>query len=142
MIRTYQASDTETILDTWYQATTLAHPFMKEAFLEKDKNNIREIYLPNTLTWVFEKDDQLVGFISMMKNEVAAIFVRPEFHGQAIGTQLLNLVAEKHEELEVEVFEENVIGRSFYKKYGFQFKKRHLHEPTNQFLLRLKYSRP
>ena len=140
MIRKYQASDTEPIIAVWLEASELAHPFLSDAFIEKEKQNIRNVYLPNTETWVYLNDDQVVGFISMIGNEVGAIFLKPAFHGRGIGLQLMNLVAQLHETLEVEVFEKNLIGRSFYKKYGFKEIKKHIHQETGFKLLRLKFA--
>ncbi len=53
MIREFEETDLEDILEIWYQSTTLAHPFMGDAFLEKEAKNIRDIYIPNTKTWVY-----------------------------------------------------------------------------------------
>lgn len=140
MIRAYQHKDTKSILDVWYQASLVAHPFLDQTFLEKEKINIQEIYLPNTKTWVFQENEQVVGFISMMDNEVGAIFVYPTFHGKKIGFQLMNHVATKFDTLEVEVFERNKVGRTFYDRYGFTFLKKYVHEETGFEMLRLEFS--
>ena len=139
MIRKYQRKDTDAIVSVWYQSSSLAHPFLEAAFMEKEKRNVREMYLPNTETWVFEKEGAVVGFISMMGNEVGAIFVRPNFHGQGIGRALMDTVAKLHPTLEVEVFERNKLGRAFYDKYGFEIVKNHIHEETKQSLLRMEF---
>ena len=120
MIRKYKKSDTEEIVDVWYKSSSIAHPFLDSSFMEKEKTNIREIYLPNTKTWVFTNENSLDGSITMMDNEVAAIFVRPEKQGQGIGKNLMDLVSQIYDELEVEVFRDNKIGRSFYDNYGFK----------------------
>ena len=141
MIRKFRDTDVEELLDVWFQSSSLAHPFLDSAFMEKEKVNIREVYIPNTDTWIFEVKDQIAGFISMMGTEVGAIFVRPEFQGGGIGTRLMNHVSGFNEELEVEVFERNVRGRSFYEQYGFEQVKKHVHEETGQVLVRMKFSK-
>ncbi len=40
--------------------------------------------------------------------------------------------------LELDIFEENSTGRSFYEKYGFREISRRVHEETGHMLLRLK----
>ena len=139
MIRKYNPIDTDTIVNVFYQASLLAHPFLKSDFIEKEKKNIREIYLPNTETWVYFDQEKVVGFIAMMGNEVGAIFLLPEYHGKGIGSQLMNHVAQLHKTLEVDVFEKNSIGRAFYERYGFVFLEKHLHEETGEMLLRLRF---
>lgn len=139
MIRTYQITDTDAILDAWLQASKIAHPFLSADFIEQEKDNIRNIYLPNTQTWVYEQEERVIGFISMIQNEVGAIFLQPGFHGQGIGKQLMDYVADRYEELEVEVFEKNTIGRAFYDRYGFLKMHDSMHQPTGQKLIRMKY---
>ena len=139
MISEYKESDLEDLLDVWAKATLVAHPFMDEAFIKKEKKNIRDIYIPNTRTWVVRNVSGLDGFISMMGNEVGAIFVRPEKHGQGIGKALMDHVSQFHKELEVEVFKDNNIGRAFYDRYGFKFVHEYIHEETNRAVLRMKY---
>tara|TARA_R110001583_G_scaffold50403_2_gene157320 strand:+ start:15922 stop:16347 length:426 start_codon:yes stop_codon:yes gene_type:complete len=141
MIRKYKESDIDEILEVWYQASRMAHPFLDADFMGMEKRNIRDVYIPNTSTWVFEKDKLILGFISMMGNEVGAIFVRPDNHGLGIGKQLMDFVSDFHEEMEVEVFERNNVGRAFYDRYGFELIEELIHKETNNKVLRLRYSK-
>jgi putative acetyltransferase len=141
MIRAYKQSDINSIIDIWYVASLAAHPFLESDFLEKEKIKIKEVYMPNTITWVYSSGERLVGFISMMGNEVGAIFVRPEQHGKGFGKALMDHVAALHEQLEVEVFERNKIGRKFYDRYGFKRISESIHEETKEKSLRMKFRR-
>lgn len=138
MIRKYKEKDLDTVLDIWYKSSTLAHPFLENAFVEQVKKDMRNLYIPNSQTWVYEDDNIVVGFISMAENEIGGLFVLPNHHSKGIGTQLVNFVKEFHDELEVEVFEKNPIGRAFYNKYGFQLIKQFIHKETGNTVLRLK----
>ncbi len=139
MIRKYKDSDIDAILEVWYQASRMAHPFLDADFMGMEKRKIRDVYIPNTTTWVYEKDDVILGFISMMGNEVGAIFVRPDMHGKGIGRKLMDYVATFFDVMEVEVFERNRVGRAFYDKYGFKLVETYIHKETSNKLLRLKY---
>ena len=103
------------------------------------RKNVRDIYLPNTDTWVAEIDNEVKGFIALMGNEVGAIFLQPDCHGKGIGKALMDKAQDLHGNLEVEVFKVNSIGRNFYSKYGFELMEEKLHEPTGQQVLRLKF---
>ena len=81
------------------------------------------IYIPNSETWVYEIDNSIVGFISMLDNEIVGLFVLPNNHSKGIGTRLVDFIKKEHSDLEVEVFEKNLIGRGFYDKYGFKIIK-------------------
>lgn len=139
MIREYTTKDIGQIMNIWYDVSALAHPFLDPAFVEKVKKDMREIYIPNAETWVYEEHNTVVGFISMLGNEIAGLFVKPDQHSKGIGTQLVNHVKKLNEELEVEVFEKNIIGRTFYNKYGFTQISRYTHPETGNEILRMIY---
>ena len=139
-IRRYKQSDLESVLDAWEVATRLAHEFMTDDFIAQERRNVADVYLPNTDTWVAVVDDRVQGFIALMGDEVGAIFLQPTCHGKGIGRALMDKAQELHGDLEVEVFKENSVGRSFYSKYGFEPLEEKYHEPTGQQILRLKFT--
>ena len=140
IIREYTDQDLARVLSAWESASKVAHPFLTEQFLEQERQNIPDMYLPNADTWVAEHEGEVVGFIALIGNEVGAIFVSTEFHGKGAGYALMNKAQELHGDLVVEVFKDNKIGRNFYSKYGFEFSSESVHEQTGNYLLRLKYS--
>ena len=141
MIRKHKETDLEAILEVWHQASTLAHPFLDEAFVEKATKAMREIYIPGSETWVYEENGIIIGFIGMMGNEIGGLFVLPHHHSKGVGRQLVEFIRESYEELEVEVFKQNKIGRAFYDKYGFKIIKEELHEESGEEILRMKITK-
>jgi len=138
MIRNYEEGDLIELLDAWYSASQVAHPFLSQDFFEQERRNIRDLYLPKAETWVFELEGVVVGFIALIGDEVGGIFVHSEFHGQGIGRALMDHARGIRDELELDVFEDNLVGRRFYEKYGFSQVGEHLHEETGLMQLRLK----
>lgn len=140
MIRKHTSKDLTDIIDVWYESSTLAHPFLDSSVVEKVKSDMATIYIPISNTWVYEIDNSIIGFISMINNEIGGLFVLPKNHSTGIGTQLVDFIKKKHSELEVEVFEKNKIGRAFYNKYGFEQIKQYTHEESGHIVLRLKFT--
>ena len=138
MIRKHVANDLEQILNVWDESSILAHPFLNSTFIEKVKTAMRKIYIPNSETWVYENDLGILGFISMIDNEIGGLFVLPQNQSTGIGTKLVNYVSKFNEKLEVEVFEKNEIGRAFYNKYGFNLIKEFTHDESEEKVLRLR----
>ena len=141
MIREYKERDLSEILDVWYSASQIAHLFLTEEFFEQERRDISTIYLPNAETWVYELDEVVIGFIALIGNEVGAIFVDPAFHGQGVGCELMDKASGLRNTLELDVFEENLIGRRFYRRYGFSKVNEYLHEETGYKMLRLRLNR-
>ena len=141
MIRKYNADDIAELLDVWYDASQMAHPFLTRGFLDQERRNVIQKYLPIAATWVFEEEEEegrVVGFIALMGNEVGGIFVAPGRHGQGIGRALMDRARACRNHLDVEVFEANEIGRAFYDAYGFEVVGAGVHEETGEPVLRLR----
>ncbi|MDH3681675.1 MAG: GNAT family N-acetyltransferase [Acidimicrobiia bacterium] len=142
MIRPYTTDDLDRALDVWYRASLIAHPFLTEEFLAAEREEIADRWMPIAETFVFELDGRVVGFVSLIGNEVGAIFVDPDLHGSGIGRALMDQARASRPFLELDVFEANEIGRRFYDAYGFRLTGRHVHEPTGQTELRLRLDGP
>ncbi|TWT99657.1 putative N-acetyltransferase YjaB [Botrimarina colliarenosi] len=140
MIRVYEASDLEDLLDVWMAASLVAHPFLTADFLASERENIPKLYLPNAETWIDEAAGRVVGFIALIGAAVGALFVHPSQQRRGIGRRLMNKAKALYPELEVDVFTANPIGRAFYAKNGFQPVKESVHEPTGQRVMRLRFA--
>lgn len=138
MIRPYQDTDLNKLLEAWYSASLVGHPFLDEAFFQQERKNIREIFLPKAETWVYEQDGTVVGFISLLGNEVGAIFVDANFHGKGVGRALMDHAKGLRDFLELTVFQDNQVGRDFYEKCGFRQVDELLHDETGYWQLKLK----
>ena len=139
MIRTFDEGDLEELLDVWYRASLLAHSFLTEDFLARERAEISERWLPIAETAVYETEGRVVGFIALIGNEVGGIFVDPDHQGRGVGRALMDHAWNTRPFLELDVFEANAIGRRFYDTYGFQIIDRHINDATGQpeFHLRL-----
>jgi putative acetyltransferase len=138
MIRKYNENEIPKLVEIWEAAALIAHPFLNIEFHEMVKGAMKDMYLPNSDTWVYEENGNIIGFISMMKNEIGGLFVDPNQQSKGTGTSLVNHMKQFHNTLEVEVFEENKIGKPFYEKYGFKVIKEYVMKETNQKVLRMK----
>ena len=138
VLRKYRTEDLEDVLTAWETASAVAHPFLSSEFQAKARHEIANVYLPITETWVWETDERVVGFLSLLGNEIGGFFVTPKYHGMGIGRSLMDHARELRAELEVEVFKANAIGRAFYEKYGFELIQERIHDETGLDLLRLR----
>ncbi len=137
MIRKYQSEDADAVVSIWQSANSLAHPFLKEDFVAQEAINLRTLYLPNAETWVLEDNETPVGFIALIGNEIGGLFLEPSFHGQGLGSALVDHAADLKGLLRVDVFEKNAIGRRFYERYGFVQEGKYCHEASGEMTLKL-----
>lgn len=139
MIRDYAEADVDEVLDAWYEASVIAHSFLPAEFFAAERAQIAEDWLPLARTFVYEVDHHVVGFVSLIDSVVGGLFVHPDHQGQGIGRALLDHARSLRPSLELDVFEENVIGRRFYAAYGFVVVRTHTDPQTahTQHRLRL-----
>jgi putative acetyltransferase len=138
VIRGYRPADLEEVLGVWGSASALAHPFLSREFLEQERRNIAGVYLPKAKTWVWDDGGHVVGFISLLGNEVGGLFVDPKHHRSGIGRVLVECARAARGELEAEVFERNQLGRAFYAALGFQVLYRQVDSETGFEIQRLR----
>lgn len=137
IIREYRETDLPGVMNAWETASAQAHPFLPPEFVSEVRHAIPKVYIPNAETWVAEYQEKIVGFVSLLGNEIGAIFVDPKDQGRGFGLQLMNKARELKGQLEVEVFSDNSIGNEFYRKYGFSLIEEKIHESTGLNLVRL-----
>lgn len=138
VLRPYAAADLDAVLDVWEGGARAAYGFLDEEFFAREREAIAQQWMPLAETTVAEVDGQIVGFLSLIGNEVGAVFVDPRRHGEGIGRALMDQARASRPFLELNVFEENAIGRRFYATYGFEPVGRHVHEGTGRTELRLR----
>ncbi|MFD3191593.1 GNAT family N-acetyltransferase [Sedimentitalea sp. HM32M-2] len=131
-IRPYRADDVEPVIAVWQKANALAHPFLAPEFVAEVHQAMRDIYLCNAETYVLEKDGAVAGFIALLGNEIGGLFLDPSLHGKGYGRVLVDHACALKGPLKVDVFRDNVVGRPFYERYGFEFVADELHEPSGQ----------
>ncbi|TCI02276.1 GNAT family N-acetyltransferase [Corallincola luteus] len=139
-IRHYREQDISEILDIFEAASRVGHPFVSEEFIQQERHNVEQLYLPNADTWVVLADGNVAGFISLIGNEVGGLFVDPKFHGHGLGRALMEKAQALHGDLLVQVFKENSVGCYFYHRYGFQLVEETIFEQTGDALLKLAFS--
>ncbi len=139
MIRRYKDCDADAVVSVWRAASELAHPFLSKAFIDKEADNIRNVYPAFAETWVTEIDGKVVGFIALVGNEVGGLFLDQKNHGAGLGRAMVDMAVAEKGPLTVDVFEKNAIGRRFYDRYGFKRTGEYLHETSGQTTLKMAF---
>lgn len=139
MIRQYRDSDIERMLEIWLEASCQAHNFIPFSFWKERMEDMRTRYIPSGENYVFvaEGAEEVVAFISLQANYIAALFVDPKQQRKGIGRELLNFVKESHSRLLLSVYAENVDSIRFYLKQNFQIigESREEHTGQREFLM-------
>jgi putative acetyltransferase len=122
MIREFNPSDTQQVLDLWYDSVIIAHNFIPAYYWEMAREKVEKEYLGISKTWVYEENGKIRGFISIISGDtIGALFVAPEDQNKGIGSELIEYVKEKYSFLVLSVYRKNKKAISFYEENGFVY---------------------
>ncbi len=123
MIRKYKESDLEGVIKIWLDASIKAHDFVDSSFWKDRADDMRNNYIPNSETWVYQDDNEVVAFFSLVENTLAAIFVKPGLQGKGIGQLLMAEAKSLRKSLSLTVYADNARSVEFYRRQGFDVKE-------------------
>ncbi|WP_376780958.1 N-acetyltransferase [Stutzerimonas nitrititolerans] len=119
MIRAFSDTDMDRVLDVWLASSIEAHGFVEPGFWAARLDDMRNIYIPASETYVYESNGQVTGFFSLHEDTLAAIFVAPDCQGEGIGRRMMEKAKTLRARLSLEVYKENRRSVAFYRSCGF-----------------------
>lgn len=125
MIRKFKEDDLNTVMQIWFDTNIKAHHFISRQYWIDNYEMVKDI-LPKKEIYVYEDDNtnQINGFIGLMDNYIAGIFVNKNNQSRGIGKQLLDYVKEIKETLNLSVYQKNIRAISLeYTCYIFLSKR-------------------
>ncbi len=139
MIRSYDPSDEDALIQVWLSSTIPGQPFVSEERWRAMESDIRRELLPIADTWVVEADGSLVAFMALLGNLIGGLFTHPDHQGRGYGRALIDFAHGLHDPVFVEVFAANESALQFYRGRGFTSHDQRLDPATglNQLILRL-----
>ncbi|WP_028562873.1 N-acetyltransferase [Paenibacillus pinihumi] len=118
-IRLYTGQDLDRMLQIWLEGSKQAHDFIEGSYWESNLQAMKEEYIPMSQSYVLEAEGSVQGFVSMVDDYLAALFVAPDQQGRGYGKLLLDYVKERQEKINLKVYQDNGSAVRFYEKNGF-----------------------
>ena len=140
MIRQLQNKDIDKIMGIWLESTIDAHKFISKEYWNENYNIVKDMYIPMSKTFVYEDNDDIRGFISIINNDfIGALFVEKNYQGQGIGKSLIDYAKNLYDNLSLAVYKENEKALEFYKNMGFKIISENINEDTNcvEYIMKL-----
>ena len=140
MIRQLQNKDIDKIMEIWLESTIDAHKFISKEYWNENYNIVKDVYIPMSKTFIYEDNDDIRGFISVINNDfIGALFVEKNYQGQGIGKSLIDYAKNLYDNLSLAVYKENEKALEFYKKMEFKIISENINEDTNcvEYIMKL-----
>jgi putative acetyltransferase len=132
MIRAYKDTDIDTLVDIWYKGSLQAHNFIDSDYWTSQIVEMKEKYIPMAETHVITNQSKIVGFISMVDNYLAALFIDTAHQNNGAGKKLLDFEKGRRSVIQLKVYKENLSAVRFYEKNEFVIKKELTDEQTDK----------
>lgn len=86
---------------------------------DEDRCFFRERVFPTCQIWGSFDESKLIGIIAFREGWIDHLYVLPLCQGQGVGTALIQLAQELHDDLSLWTFQRNAAARRFYEGRGF-----------------------
>jgi putative acetyltransferase len=136
-IRSNKKTEIKKLVEIWYEGSLIAHDFIDKDYWKSQRTEMEEKYIPMSETYVVSNGKDVVGFISMVDNYLAALFIDVKHQGKGYGKALLNFIKTQRENIQLKVYKKNNNAVNLYLENGFEIKEEFLDEQTieEEFLM-------
>lgn len=125
MVRRFQKSDTDKVMQIWLNGNEDAHPFIPKEYWRSNFSMVREQLLQAEI-FVCETEGEIQGFIGIVGEYIAGIFVERAYRSCGIGKQLLEYVKRIYGILSLSVYQKMSVPLHFIPERAFQSYQKNL----------------
>lgn len=131
MIRKFQRSDTDAVMQIWRDGNREAHSFIPAGYWDRMFPEVRE-QLSQAEVHVWEEGGAVRGFAGVTDGHIAGLFVERQSRSAGIGRELVLHLRKKYASLTCSVYRKNRRALSFYLREGFALRSAGLDEETGE----------
>lgn len=134
MIREFKTKDLDDVMKIWLDTNTNAHDFIQKNYWQDNYDEVRRM-MPEAEIFIYENNQTIQGFIGLMDDYIAGIFIDSRCQSQGIGKALLDHAKKVHSNLSLQVYKNNEGAVRFYVREGFSLVKEQMDENTGEIEL-------
>lgn len=131
MIRELQKADIERVAEIWLDTNIKAHNFIPSQYWLDHYAAVKN-QLAQAEVYVYESEETIQGFIGMIHDYIAGVFVWYQAQSNGIGKELLKFVKGNREKLTLNVYQKNSRAVRFYQREGFKIQSEGRDEDTKE----------
>ena len=131
MIRRFEEKDISSVMQIWLDSNLEAHSFIAESYWRNKYEAVEKMILKAEI-YVSEDSDGINGFVGLIDNYIAGVFVRKGKRSKGIGKQLIDFVKCQYNNLTLDVFVKNIRAVDFYIREGFQIQRKSINYDTQE----------
>lgn len=138
MFRNFNNQDIDRIMELWLDTNISAHSFIESEYWTSNYETVKAM-MPSATIYVYEEDNVVQGFVGLMDNYIAGIFVSHLLQSKGIGKKLLDYTKDKKDALSLSVYKENIRAVAFYLREGFTVSNEQIDKNTGKLELSMNW---
>ena len=131
MIRKFEKKDTERVMHIWLEVNIETHDFVPSKYWLSQYQSVQKQILQADI-YVYEQDKEIQGFVGMMDDYLAGIFVDKKCRSMGIGKSLLECVKKNYPAFSLNVYQKNRRAVNFYLREGLSIVSKEIDEDTGE----------
>ena len=131
MIRHLNETDLTEILSVWLNTNLQAHSFIPAEYWKENYDIVKQM-LPQAEVYVYEQNGHIAGFIGLMEQEIAGLFVQDTLQSKGIGKQLLDYVKKRKSCLTLHAYRKTQRAVQFYLREQFYIQSQETDSSTGE----------
>lgn len=131
MIRKFETKDAKRVMQIWLEANIETHDFVPSNYWLSQYQLVQEQLLQADIC-VYEQDGKIQGFVGMMNDYLAGIFVDKKCRSMGIGKDLLECVKKNYPTFSLNVYQKNRRAVDFYLREGLSVASKGIDEDTTE----------
>ncbi|PSJ31477.1 acetyltransferase [Peptostreptococcus russellii] len=131
MIKKFEIEDLDEIMNIWLETNISAHGFIKASYWKENFEMVEEMMMSSEI-YLYKEDNKIYGFIGLIDDYIAGIFIKDKYQSRGIGKNLLDYVKSNRNRLLLSVYNKNNRAVEFYKREGFIIVKNEIDEANNE----------
>ena len=124
-----KAKDIEDVMQLWLYTNLKAHAFIPEYYWYENFNEVKSA-LSEAEIYVADQNKKVIGFIGLIDNYIAGIFVSEHMQLHGIGKQLLSIAKKRHPVLQLHVYKK-ILSKTRLQNY--KIRNRHAYRRRRTF---------
>lgn len=142
MIKLMDKSRIGEVMDLWLRTAPYSNSFVEPDFWETHCDFIKENYIEQNDTFIYEEDGIIKGFACVSAdNKITGLFVAPESQNKGIGTELVEFLKTEYSLLHANIYLKNRKAIKFSARLGFVIDGALLHEHNNEIMYTMMWNR-
>lgn len=131
MIKTPTSAEIQEIADIWLESNCSAHGFIAAEYWHAQYNAVKEM-LSQAQLFAYYQNGEITGFLGLMEQHIAGIFVKTDCQRQGIGKALLAEAKKQQKVLTLSVYAKNKQAQQFYQRQGFEYTGSQIDSATDE----------